>query len=300
MLSFSKKVKEELLNKPSKSRHCALAEIAAYINLCGDFSLYEGILAIHCEDDKILNNVKTLIEEFFQCKVITSETSILIKDKKLVGDIVHATGVKNKYKEYLGPVIDPMVVNMLCCKRAYIKAAFLCSGSVSDPEKGYHLEFVNSSYEHARQLCSLLEQFGVSPKQIERKGHFVVYFKEGEQIVDVLNIISAHSSLLQVENSRVLKEMRNNVNRKVNCETANINKIVSASLRQTEAIKYIQKNMGLDNLPVNLKQMALIRMEYPDMSLKELGSKLDPPIGKSGVNHRLGKLCEIAEQLKGV
>ena len=123
--------------------------------------------------------------------------------------------------------------------------------------------------------------------------------KEGEQLVDLLNIMSAHKALLEFENLRVIKEVRNNINRKVNCETANLNKIVSASVRQSEAIEYIKNTVGLDFLPDNLRTMAVARLKNPDASLKALGELVDPPIGKSGVNHRLNKICEMASELKG-
>ena len=136
-------------------------------------------------------------------------------------------------------------------------------------------------------------------KIVERKNHFVVYCKEAELIVDLLNVMSAYSALLELENLRVIKGVRNNVNRLVNCETANLNKVISASVRQIEAIEYLARQNRLDQLPDSLKKMAEIRIMYPDASLKELGEKMTPPVGKSGVNHRLKKICEIADKLKG-
>ena len=132
-----------------------------------------------------------------------------------------------------------------------------------------------------------------------RKKHQVVYLKEGAQIVDMLNIMEAHVALMNLENVRILKEMRNSVNRKVNCETANISKTVTAAVKQLGDIEYIKQNAGLDSLPENLKEMALLRLEYPDTPLKELGTYLDPPVGKSGVNHRLRRISEIADELRG-
>ena len=137
-----------------------------------------------------------------------------------------------------------------------------------------------------------MNSFDVDAKIVERKKHFVVYLKEGAQIVDILNVMEAHVALMNLENVRILKEMRNSVNRKVNCETANISKTVNA------AVKHIREVMGLDSLPDNLKEMALLRLEYPEAPLKELGMYLDPPVGKSGVNHRLRKISEIADGLR--
>ena len=164
--------------------------------------------------------------------------------------------------------------------------------------KAYHFEIVCHTKEQAKQLQELLCGFDTDAKIVERKGHYVVYIKEGAHIVDSLNIMEAYVSLMKLENVRILKEMRNSVNRKVNCETANISKTVNAAVKQIEDIRLIQKMRGLDDLPAQLREMALLRLEYPDAPLKELGGYLDPPMGKSGVNHRLRKLSAIAEELR--
>ena len=183
-------------------------------------------------------------------------------------------------------------------KRAYIKGAFLGGGSISNPEKTYHLEFVTHSEEYAQDLSKLINSFGLNSKVIQRKNSFIIYIKEGEQIVDLLNIVGAHTSLLELENIRIMKEMRNNVNRLVNCETANLSKTVNAAVRQVESIKLIQNSIGLQRLPKNLQEVAELRLSYPDESLKELGEMLDPPVGKSGINHRLRKIEKIAEEIR--
>ena len=185
-------------------------------------------------------------------------------------------------------------------RKAYIRGAFLGGGSISNPEKAYHLEFVTHNEEYAEELSKIVNTYDLNSKVIQRKNSYVVYLKEGEQIVDVLNIIGAHSSLLHLENVRIMKEMRNNVNRLVNCETANLSKTVNASVRQIESIKLIQKEIGLQRLPKNLREIAEFRVKFPDESLKELGTMLDPPVGKSGVNHRLRRIEKIAEELKKV
>ena len=131
-----------------------------------------------------------------------------------------------------------------------------------------------------------------------RKRYYVVYIKEGNQIVDMLNVIEAHLSLMEFENIRILKEMRGNVNRQVNCETANINKTVSAAVKQINDIVYIRDTIGFESLPAGLSEIARVRLEKPEATLKELGEYLEPPVGKSGVNHRLRKLCDLAESLR--
>ncbi len=147
-------------------------------------------------------------------------------------------------------------------------------------------------------MCNLINEFGLNAKTIERKNNFVVYLKEGDQIVNLLNIIGAHSALLDLENIRIYKDMRNNINRIVNCETANLSKTINAAVRQIENIRYLESNYGLAKLSPSLREIAELRLKNPDASLRELGEMLEPPIGKSGVNHRLRKLDKIAEDLK--
>ena len=195
-------------------------------------------------------------------------------------------------------VVRNIVIQETCCKRAFIRGAFLASGSMSDPEKSYHFEIVCATREKAEQIQKIMKCFELDGKIVLRKKSFVVYLKEGSQIADVLNVMEAHVALMEFENVRILKDMRNTVNRKVNCETANINKTVSAAVKQIDDIRYIQETKGLDKLPEGLKDMALTRLTYPEASLKELGSLLTPPVGKSGVNHRLRKLSEMAEELR--
>jgi hypothetical protein len=174
----------------------------------------------------------------------------------------------------------------------------LGAGSVSDPEKAYHLEFVTPTYDHALYLQDTMQRLEMDAKIVVRKGHYVVYLKEGSQIVDLLNVMGAHIALMELENVRIVKEVRNNVNRLVNCETANLKKTVSAAVRQVNDIEYLQNKMGLSSLPENLQEIAKYRLEYSSASLKELGEMLTPPVGKSGVNHRLKKLSELANQLR--
>ena len=182
--------------------------------------------------------------------------------------------------------------------KGLIRDAFLRSGSISDPEKFYHLEIVFTSHEEAKSIQKMLEDFGLDAKIVERKGHYVVYLKEGAQIADMLRIMEAPLALMEFENIRIVKEMRNSINRQVNCEAANLGKTISAAVKQVEDIKYICSKVGLDNIPESLAETAKIRLEYPEATLKELGELMDPPLGKSGVNHRLKKLSELAEDLR--
>ena len=183
-------------------------------------------------------------------------------------------------------------------KRRALREAFLQSGSISDPEKCYHFEMVFTEYESAAQIKRMIESFRLDAKIVERKGHYVVYLKEGAQIADMLRIMEAPVALMEFENVRILKEMRNSINRQVNCEAANLGKTISAAVKQVEDIRFICSKVGLENLPEGLAETAKKRLEYPEATLKELGELMDPPLGKSGVNHRLKKLSELAEDLK--
>lgn len=183
-------------------------------------------------------------------------------------------------------------------RRSWIRELFLQSGSISDPEKFYHLEIVFSEETEAKRLIHSLQSFSLNPKMVERKGSYVVYLKDGAQIADMLRIMEAGSSLMEFENIRIVKEMRNSINRQVNCEAANMGKTISAAVKQIEDINYLKAAMGFDQLTETLAETARKRLEYPEASLKELGEMMDPPIGKSGVNHRLKKLSELAEKMR--
>ena len=175
----------------------------------------------------------------------------------------------------------------------------MASGSMSDPNKAYHFEIVCRSMAQAQRLQELMAEFDTDPKIIERKNHYVVYIKDGSQIVDMLNVMEAYVSLMNLENVRIIKEMRNSVNRQVNCETANINKTVSAAVKQIADIELIRDTIGFDELPEPLREMAQVRLEHREAPLKDLGTYMNPPVGKSGINHRLRKLAAIAEDLRG-
>ena len=182
--------------------------------------------------------------------------------------------------------------------RGLIRNAFLQSGSISDPEKFYHLEIVFTEYEEAVRIKQMMEIYGLGGKIATRKGHYVVYLKEGAQIADMLRVMEAHGALMEFENIRIVKEMRNSINRQVNCEAANLGKTISAAVKQVEDIKFICSKVGLENIPEGLAETAKKRLEYPEATLKELGELMDPPLGKSGINHRLKKLSELAEDLR--
>lgn len=211
--------------------------------------------------------------------------------------ILNATGVMPPGQMF-SPRIDPMLTRLDCCKKAYLRGAFLASGVISDPQKHYHMEFVHNSGDYCLTLQGLLNSFELGFKTIGRRTHFVVYVKEAGQIVDMLNILGAHILLMEFENLRIVKELKNEVNRIVNCENANIDKTARAAVRQLEDIELIDRYIGLSALPPQLEQLARARLGSPEMSLLELGESLEPQLGKSGVNHRLRKIKEIAEGIR--
>lgn len=274
-MSFSSEVKEELFEHIGKSRHCQLAELAALISWEGEHSLldekkyeiYRRLFDTECIDAGAMKKMYEAVKMWDEERHMPVEVE----------------------------AVDGLLLQQSCCKRAFIRGAFLAAGSISNPDKSYHFEIVCRFLEQAKQLQEVINFFELDAKIVERKNHFVVYLKEGSQIVDILNIMEAHVALMNLENVRILKEMRNAVNRKVNCETANISKTVNAAVKQVEDIIFIRDHIGFDSLPDSLREMAELRLEYPEAPLKELGTYLNPPVGKSGVNHRLRKLSSIAE-----
>lgn len=181
-------------------------------------------------------------------------------------------------------------------KKALIRGIFLGSGSINDPTKKYHLEILLNDKDVAQYIQNILKSFNIKAKILEMNN--TIYIKEGEEISKFLAFIGAQKSVLKYEEIRVMREIRNNVNRQVNCETANLNKTISASVMQIEAINYLKKVKKYEELPTGLQEIAELRLEYPEMSLKDLGSLLENPLGKSGVNHRLKKIIEIADEAK--
>ena len=312
-MSFSGEVKEELGTQIGAARHCQIAEIAAFISMCGSVMIDRNdrySVKIHTENLIVARKCFTLLEKTFN---IRTEISIrrnlsrqstaywlLVKNHEEALRLLQAAKLLTQEGDVMEELslVRNTVVKQYCCRRAFIRGAFLVSGSISDTEKSYHYEFVCSARGKAEQLQKIINSFEIDAKVILRKKSYVVYVKEGAQISDLLNIMEAHVALMKFENVRILKDMRNTVNRKVNCETANINKTVSAAVKQVEDIHYIRNTIGLEHLSEPLREMALTRLSYPEATLKELGDLLMPPVGKSGVNHRLRKLGEIADKLR--
>ena len=312
-MSFSGNVKEELSEHWSSARHCQIAELAAILGLCGSIiinSRNEYRVKVHTENKAVSRKVFTLIKKTFNIESDISirrniqkqsvSYSVVVKQHQDALRVLQAVKLIDEHLDGFEEVriVNPIVVQQTCCKRAFIRGAFLAAGSMSDPKKAYHFEIVCAAEPMAEQIRELMSSFSMEAKIVQRKKSYVVYLKEGSQIVDILNIMEAHVSLMELENVRILKEMRNTVNRKVNCETANLNKTVSAAVKQLEDITYLRDTIGLEKLSEGLEEVALARLSHPDASLKELGALLSPPVGKSGVNHRLRKLGDLAEKVR--
>lgn len=312
-MSFSQEVKEELERQIGQARHCRIAEMAVILWCYGRVSTDENgrkRLVVATEHETIVRKYFTLLKKTFNINNSVLKTVFptenagriyegILEDEAHVETVLKA--VKMWDEEKGGMCKQAAVSNVLlksaCCKRAYLRGSFLCSGSMSDPQKGYHLEYLCVSEGMAEQLVNVIADFEVEAKTVQRKKYYVVYVKEGASIVELLNVMEAHVSLMNLENTRILKEIGNSTNRKVNCETANIIKAVNAANKQIADIEKIRDVQGLDSLPAPLRDMAVVRLQYHDTPLGELGKYLDPPIGKSGVNHRLRKLGEIARKL---
>ena len=291
-MSFSGKVKEELLEHYARARHCDIAELSAIVHMCGAFgSGYKGVccLKVHTENLGVARKCFTLLEKTFNIK-----NDIVVR--RNAGKDNYSYYIYAKGEELMA--IRDTIVQAVCCKRAYIRGAFIASGSMSDPSKSYHFEIVCNDENQAEHLKEMMNSFGVDAKIVQRKRTYVVYLKEGSQIVDMLNVMEAHVALMELENVRIMKEMRNSVNRKVNCETANINKTVNAAVKQIEDIRLLEEKVGLESLSEGLEEIARLRLQYPEATLKELGLMLNPQVGKSGVNHRLRKLSLLADDLR--
>ncbi|WP_461815737.1 DNA-binding protein WhiA [Faecalimonas sp.] len=312
-MSFSGEIKEELGVQISSARHCQIAELSALISMCGSVMIDSNnhyAIKIHTENVIVARKCFTLLEKTFNIRTEISIRKnlarqsvsywIIIKTHEDAIKVLQATKLMKEDGDIFEElsIVKNVIVQQYCCKRAFIRGAFLASGSISAPEKSYHFEIVCAVCAKAEQLQKMMNSFGIDAKVILRKKSYVVYVKEGAQIADLLNIIEAHVALMKFENVRIIKDMRNTVNRKVNCETANINKTVSAAVKQVEDIVYIRDTIGLENLSDALRDVALTRLEYPEATLKELGDLLITPVGKSGVNHRLRKLGEMADKLR--
>ncbi|KZZ84876.1 DNA-binding protein WhiA [Bacillus sp. SJS] len=308
-MSFASETKKELTQVEIKGC-CLKAELSALIRMNGSlsFSNRKLVLDIQTENAAIARRIYILVKRQYDATV-----ELLVRKKmRLKKNNVYIVRLTLQAREILEDLkilgesftfvreISPELIQKKCCKRSYMRGAFLAGGSVNNPEtSSYHLEIFSLYKEHSDSLSELMNTFQLNSKSLERKKGYIAYMKEAEKIAEFLNIIGAHTALLKFEDIRIVRDMRNSVNRLVNCETANLNKTIGAALRQVENIEYIDSKIGLDMLPEKLREIARLRVDYQDVTLKELGEMVSSgTISKSGINHRLRKLDQIADQLR--
>ncbi|MBR3118715.1 MULTISPECIES: DNA-binding protein WhiA [Oceanobacillus] len=308
-MSFASEIKKELTTIEVEEC-CQVAELAALIRMNGAVSLsrYGYSLDVQTENAAIARRIYTLIKQNYSLPV-----ELLVRKKmKLKKNNVYIVRMKNDVEPFLEDLdiihepykvvrtISKKYLESECCRRSYLRGAFLAGGSINNPEtSSYHLEISNFYQEHNDALCELLNAFDLRARTLERKNGYIVYIKEAEKITEFLSIIGAHNALFKFEDVRIVRDMRNSVNRLVNCETANLNKTIGAAFRQIENIKLIEKTVGLDQLPEKLQEIAKLRVQHEDVSLKELGELVTSgKISKSGVNHRLKKIDDFADKIR--
>ncbi|MDO4623128.1 MAG: DNA-binding protein WhiA [Eubacteriales bacterium] len=313
-MSFSGEVKAEICQQIGSARHCQIAELAALLNFCATVAAFDNgscRIRFRTEHEEVAGKYCLLLKRIFGIETVVTE-AVDRRGMKLGGfqvmldnstdavrvlQAVRLLDSNGNLAEEI-PLTHQPTVQKSCCRRAFLRGTFLAAGSISDPNRSYHFEVSCMNETYAEQLLELICSLGVDAKIVQRKKYSVIYVKESSQISDLLGMMDAHVSMLNFENARIVREVRGNINRQVNCETANINKTANAAARQIEDIELIIQELGLHNLTNRLDEIAQIRLKYPSATLSEMGMMLEPPLGKSGVNHRLRKLTEIANKIR--
>lgn len=308
-MSFTAEVKEELARIEASKPCCARAELSALIRVEGTLHLTGGghiRLEIATETAPVARKIIKLLRGTFQLETeLTVRRSVLHRSNNYLITVVNQPGLHPALIEMgivdasFAPLYElpRALVKKECCAVAYLRGVFLGGGFVADPHGDFHFELTAESEPVAEALVTLMERFGIHARVTSRRGSYTVYLKGAEPIVDFLALVGAHRALLRTEDVRIIKEMRNDVNRLVNAETANLQKTAAAAAGQVEAVRSIERARGLDSLPPALREIASLRLEHPEVSLRELGELADPPLSKSAVYHRIRRLEELAEEL---
>ena len=314
-MSFASDLKNELAHSTPLNKCCELAEIAGFVRMTGIVEIVENeklTFSVSTENPAIARHFKKTIKDYFgaNSNVLIGQANfrkvghsyvLKILDGSSAKSILRETGILtvNEGGNRVEAGIYDGIKKTKCCRKAYLRGVFLGAGTVNDPEKGYHLEIVCRTQELAADVKRLFNSFvDIHAKTVSRKNQFVVYLKASEQIIDVLNIIGAHSHLLKFENVRIVKEMRNKANRIINCDSANVDKVIKAAEEQMADIIKIRDCIGLESLQENLHKMAALRLENPDASMTELGEFFNPPLTKSRVNYIFSKIKEDASRIE--
>lgn len=306
-MSFSSQTKNNLSRIMPTDRASQQTELLALLRSDGVFQKQAKMtLRFQTENAAVARKIFKLIKSLYglpmetavhQKKRLHKNNKYLLglQGKKAIGLLL--TDLKLSFDDRLEDPYDESLFTHEGCYRSYLRGSFLGAGSVSDPEGDYHLELTSHQASNAYFILKAMERFDLHPRISQRKRRHVIYLKGSDDIVTFLNVVGAHKKLLEFENVRILKDLRNKVNRGVNCETANLNKVVNTGVRQVEAIRRIDLQLGIEKLPPKLKEIARLRLEFPHLSLAELGKLLSPPKSKSAVNHRLKKLEEMADKI---
>ncbi len=303
-MSFSTDVKNELSRIESNDAESDKAELLGLLRMSGAIIIRGMNIGIHfsTENAALARRVLQILKSNYQVQteVVITRSRRLKKNNRYQVHVIPAPKVSVAMHELQLLSVESDLKNPLLenheCKRTFLRGAFLGGGSISRPASDYHLEMVTGNEDFAQTIIKVMQAFSLKAKLTDRKNEYIVYLKDGESIIKFLNVIGAHNAMMELENVRIVKEMRNNVNRAVNCETANLNKVVKAAVRQVACIKYIDEHMGLCELPQPLQEIAKLRLDYPDVSLSDL-VEYAGGLGKSGINHRLKKLQDIAAGL---
>ena len=299
MQSFAVKVKNELCRTPVQRLCCARAEAYGVLLYGNTFSPTEVRLITESAD--FAARLPRLFQRAFGLKfdrLPEEERGKLIfgiTDRSKLDRIINQLGYDPRQNLVLH--VNFGLLEDECCRTAFLRGAFLAGGSVTDPEKRYHLELDTGHAQASREVAALLTEMGFLPHSVRRGGSSVIYFKQSEHIEDLLTTIGAPAAAMDIMTAKVDKEIRNGANRAMNCDMANVNKTIDAALEQKNAIQRLQENGRLERLPEKLRQTALLRLQYPEMSLSQLAEKCDPPVTKSCMNHRMRKLLEEAKKL---
>ncbi|MBP3264321.1 MAG: DNA-binding protein WhiA [Acidaminococcaceae bacterium] len=301
-MSYSSEVKNELARLEGQKPCCEKAELLGVLRLSGALVLRGKNIGIHfsTENAALARRVLQVLKSNYpvQTEVVITRSRRLKKNNRYQVEVIPDSNVAKALQELqILPSGEDERQNLLrkaCCRKAFLRGVFMAGGSVSRPAGDYHLEIVTENEELARLIVKIMHGFSLSAKMTDRKNNYIVYLKDGDHITDFLSLIGAHQALLEFENVRIVKDMRNQVNRRVNCETANLNKVIRASVLQVACIRYLQEHGRYDLLPEKLKEAAELRMRYPDISMNELVEYTEGTVGKSGLNHRLKKIRQIA------
>ena len=302
-MSFTQNVKAELISLDDTLGCCDVAELAGILAFgLGGSGKNRKIIT---ESAYVVRRLSILLKKLLGMNLQVTVAKQQIKGKQVhiytvvlpdFGQVLQYVGLGAGRRVHMG--VPAEVASQDCCCRAFIRGAFLGGGSVSSPEKRYHLEFVTAHFVLAKEFMALFDRFVIPAKMVTRRSRYVIYFKDSDVICDVLACIGASRAVMELYNVKIVKELKNRANREANSISANIDKTAEASVRQSMAIKKLDRVMGIDKLPDNLREIARLRLENPEMTLQDLGRQIDPPLGKSGVNHRLKRIIEMAKKIR--